>query len=66
MIATKNHFNRFKGTMIAVIMSFKKKKCIFLALFWYFFDKIYNQRQSTKAFKIEALEQRNECIPMGM
>ena len=28
--------------------------------------KIYNQRQLTKAFKIEALEQRHKCIPMGM
>ena len=32
-----------------------------------FFDKkIYNQRQLTKAFKIEELEQRHRFIPMGM
>ena len=31
-----------------------------------FLIKIYNQRYLTKAFKINALEQRHECIPMGM
>ena len=66
MIATNNQFKRFKGTMIAVIMSFLKKNCIFLPYFGTFSIKIYNQRQLTKAFKIEALEQRHKCIPMGM
>ena len=28
--------------------------------------KIYNQRLLSRAFKIEALEQRHECIPMDM
>ena len=32
----------------------------------YFSIKIYNQRLLSKAFKIEALEQRHECIPMNV
>ena len=32
----------------------------------HFSIKIYNQRQLTKAFKIEALEQRHNFIPMGL
>ena len=52
--------------MIAVIMPFLKKNCIFLPYFGTFSIKIYNQRQLTKAFKIEVLEQRHEFVPMGM
>ena len=52
--------------MITVILPFLKKKMHFLSYFGTFSIKIYNQRQLTKAFKIEALKQRHKCIPMGM
>ena len=52
--------------MIAVIMSFLKKKMHFFGLILELSIKIYNQRQLTKAFKIEALEQRHKCIPLSM
>ena len=38
----------------------------FRPYFGTFSIKIYNQRQLTKAFKIEALEQMHKCIPMGI